>query len=567
MHELLMPVEIEMTGFRSFAETTLIKFPSVKKGAVLISGRYKDGTTGSGSGKSSILMAMSFALGFCDVPATELKSWYGKKMSVRLRLSDGTSTYDIIRDPKLSLFINGVEYAGTSAGAKEKLDEILKAPPELIKILTYRPQREKGFFLSNSDRENKEFLTKVLGLDSIESASDVFSKQLSDLLIKIQLAEASISQLETSINSSAISESNISEAATAVTDANNRISDIKSNTQALTEARTEIHNIDAELSKFLKIKSEIESAKNQNIQARRNIENYQKEINHLELGKCFTCHQSWNNASELIEKNKTAITSLIQSMKSNIAMINAAEPLLNPEIAQKLSSRKSELYEYIGKISAPLKDAEQSLHSATANYQNMQRMSSLNQGYRRQLEIKKSELNLYKTDADISEHCLNILGRQGFLGNIFDEVLSEIKMRTNDLMAYMPNINTLSVDISSSSVTQSGKVNKKIKVSILKDGLEKSLKSLSGGQLGSTELCADLGVSETIRKRSGSTLGWIALDEAMDGLDINAKIAALDIIKSKVDGLLIVVDHSTEIKESFDTVIEVEYDGKTSYVV
>lgn len=567
MSELLVPVEIEIEGFRSFADKTLIKFPSAKRGAVLISGKYKDGTTGSGSGKSSILMAMSFALGFCDVPSTELKSWYSKKMSVRLRLSDGTNTYDIIRDPKLKLLVNGIEYEGTATGAKEKLDEILKAPPELIKVLTYRPQRESGFFLSNSDKENKEFLTKVLGLDSIETASDLFSKQVSDAELKVQLLQASISQLEGSIKSSEVPESSLTEAEFAINVANHRVADIKAGIGASVDVRIEISNIDAELSKLSKIKYEYESAKNQNVQARRNIETFQKEIVHLESGKCFTCNQTWNTAQSLIEKNKSSISSLIQSMKSNLTVISAAEPLLSPEIAQKLSSRKAELHEYLGKLAAPLRDAEQSLNSANANHQNIRRMMDLHQGYKKQLLSKQDELKLVQVNSHVSQHCLDVLGRQGFLGNIFDEVLSEIKMRTNDLMAYMPNINTFSIDVSSSSVTQAGKVNKKIKVSMFKDGLEKSIKTLSGGQLGSTELCTDLGVSETIRKRSGSNLGWVALDEAMDGLDVEAKLAALEVIKTKVDGLLIIVDHSTEIKEAFDSVIEVEYDGKRSYVI
>ena len=135
------------------------------------------------------------------------------------------------------------------------------------------------------------------------------------------------------------------------------------------------------------------------------------------------------------------------------------------------------------------------------------------------------------------------------------------------MLAYIPNINTFSLDISSSSVTQKGKVNKKIKTMVYKNGEETSLKSLSGGQLSSAELCTDLAVAETVRLRSGSNLGWMALDEAMDGLDVETKMAALDVIKSKIDGLLIVVDHSTEIKEAFDMVIEVEYDGRDSYVV
>lgn len=69
--------ELELEGFRSFEEKTLITFP--ESGMVLIAGRHLDGSMSSGSGKSSIPIAISFALGYCSLPSTALKSWNSKK--------------------------------------------------------------------------------------------------------------------------------------------------------------------------------------------------------------------------------------------------------------------------------------------------------------------------------------------------------------------------------------------------------------------------------------------------------------------------------------------------------
>ena len=100
-----------------------------------------------------------------------------------------------------------------------------------------------------------------------------------------------------------------------------------------------------------------------------------------------------------------------------------------------------------------------------------------------------------------------------------------------------------------------------------KSGKKISIKAVSGGQACSIELFSDLATSETIRLRSGSPLGWIALDEAMDGLDVEPKQEALEVIRKNVRGQIFVIDHSTEIKEGFEKVIEIEYDGRESYVV
>lgn len=202
---VLMPVELEIEGFRSFTERTLIQFPKVTRGAVLINGKYKDGSTSSGSGKSTILQAIAFVLDFCDIPTTELKSWYAsKKIYVRFRLSDGTNVYDIIKDPKLSLIINGEEYKGTATGAKEKLQEILKAPPELVKTLTYRPQRQRGMFLSNTDSQNKEFLVQVLGLEPVEKALDDFINEFSTLQQKVNSLDSSITSATSILSTSQV---------------------------------------------------------------------------------------------------------------------------------------------------------------------------------------------------------------------------------------------------------------------------------------------------------------------------------------------------------------------------
>lgn len=563
---ILRPVELEMEGFRSFADKTLIKFPQVERGAILINGTYKDGTTSSGSGKSSILMAMAFALGFCDVPATELKSWYSKKLNVRFRLSDGANTYDIIRDPKLKLIVNGAEYEGTATGAEEKLQEILKASPDLVKALTYRPQREKGFFLSKTDAKIKEFLTKVLNLESVEDAVDDFSRELSEKNTQIQILEGTINQMKAQVEQSYIPDEQVEAAQVSYREASERLQSLQGQNNASGNIQVELSSIEAELNKIQKAIFEVNSATQQNLGIRQKIESIQIEIKKLQSGVCPTCDREWDKFHARVEQKNNDIMVLLESMKSNLAIIKNAEPLVNEGYRAQLTERKAALHSELGKLAAPMNDAIQAEQFAKSNLQNLLRMKDNLNNTINALSLKEDELKKAKIEAHVLEGTCSMLGRQGFLGTIFDEVLSEIKNRSNDLMSYMPNINTFSIDISSTSTTQKGKVNKKIKTSLYKDGVEKSIKTLSGGQTAGLELCTDLAVSETIRARSGSNLGWVALDEAMDGLDVETKMAALEIIKSKVNGLLIVVDHSTEIKEAFDTVVEVEYDGKKSYV-
>jgi DNA repair exonuclease SbcCD ATPase subunit len=563
----LMPVELEIKGFRSFSERALIKFPEIRRGAILINGKYKDKTTSSGSGKSSILMAMAFALDFCDVPATDLKSWYSKEMYVRFRLSDGTNIYDIIRNPKLSLIINGNEYQGTATGAKEKLQEILKTSPELVKTLTYRPQRQKGFFLSNTDSENKEFLTQVLNLEQIEEASNHFSTELSSITSQNSLVERDLANLNANLASYIVDNAAIEKAKAEVLSATARVEALSSSSESLMALKQEMSLVENEINKMNQVDRSVQSAESNIAAIKQRAMGLKQENEVLSKGICHTCKQEWNKSMDKIESNQREIRSLVEEMKKNNALIENAAPLRDPTYRNAIMQKRSDLAIQMGSLSSSLSEAVQNKNTCEYYYSNLLKTKQNYALVCQQIEAKKAELDKNAVKLQVYTHCAKLLDRQGFLGNIFDEVLQEIKTKTNDMLAYIPNINTFSLDISSSSVTQKGKVNKKIKTMVYKNGEETSLKTLSGGQLSSAELCTDLAVAETVRLRSGSNLGWMALDEAMDGLDVETKMAALDVIKSKIDGLLIVVDHSTEIKEAFDMVIEVEYDGRDSYVV
>ena len=377
MSGILRPVELEIEGFRSFVDKSVIKFPDIKRGAILISGSYKDGSTSSGSGKSTVLMAMAFALGFCDVPTTELKSWYGKKkISVKFKISDDDNTYDIIRNPTLKLLVNGKEYEGTATGAKEELDKILKASPELVKALTYRPQREKGVFLSNTDSKNKEFLTKILDLDPVEAAGDVFSKEVSSLSSGIAILESSIESLDMQVQSSSVPEHQVQEAEESLNRANTRLNSIKNIDESSLKIKEELQNIEIELGKIYQVGLQVNSAKQQNMSIRQHVEIKQKEISALERGICHTCEREWNKSKDLIGVKKTEISQLIESMKSNLTLIKNSDVLLDKNYQTSLSVRKSELHGELGKLSAPLNDAMQSSQMARSNLDNLNRLKT-----------------------------------------------------------------------------------------------------------------------------------------------------------------------------------------------
>ncbi len=162
----------------------------------------------------------------------------------------------------------------------------------------------------------------------------------------------------------------------------------------------------------------------------------------------------------------------------------------------------------------------------------------------------------------------HLIGREGFLGLIFDEVLQEIGDETNDVLGSVANTRHVTLEFRSENVTQKGEVSKEIKPVLTVHGNETSIKGgLSGGMLTTVELATDLAVGAVISRRSGVCPGWLILDESFDGLDAVSKDSCVEILqKYSKDRLVIVVDHASEMQGAFENVINVTYEDGESRI-
>lgn len=555
--------ELEIEGVRSFASRTLIKFPY--PGMVLINGRWLDSGVSSGAGKSTIPISIAHALDYCDLPATVLQSRYSKKRHVRLRLIDDETkdTFDVIRNPKLKLEINGKAPEGLSSGHEEKLKEILRVPPDLIKALTYRQQREKGGFLSRTDMQNKEFLSILLNLTKLEAASDDLSVSSGRLSNEINLLNSQIATAQSLTAQAADVASKIPEAEQKYSDALKRY-----NLLAVQADRPElmstISSLQSEIARIRQVGNQAAAAQAENRHIRDTITALQSEMDTISNQICPTCRREWDQGQARMDALRERIQSLASKMQANITVISSAAPM--QEALPGLQARLDEANRKMGESQAPLADARLSMESSRQYLETLVRQKNHYDSAMKDIEAKQARAATLARESEVDRLAAELLSRNGFLSVIFDEVLKEIEVRANEMIGQMPNVSTFSIQINSTNETKKGTIQKNITTKIFKDGEEVPFKSLSGGQQCSLELFTDLSVSETIKKRSGSPIGWMFLDEAMDGLDVDLKKSALAIIRKHVNGTVVVIDHSTEIKELFDQVIQIEFDGRNSHV-
>jgi DNA repair exonuclease SbcCD ATPase subunit len=561
----ILSLELEC---RSFKERQLITFTD---GMTLINGHNPTGDTSSGVGKSTIPIAIAFALDFCDIPATELKNWETGKVYVHLKLQDGNDIIDIIRSPKLELIVNGIPAEGTPTAHAAKLKEILGVDSSITRALTYRPQRVFGMFLGMTDSKKKEFLTRVLNLTEVETGIDSLDSKLKDLNRQVEVLAGRIDQTQMmQANQQVPDLTQLPSLKLQAESLQKELSSTNSETnETVKNLRATIAQYDAEKQKLIQMQSGKNQAEQNLANIKTTVVNINKELGRLRDQQCWTCEREWHDDKvvSLIEQKTRQLQDLKASYTSARDVVRS---VVNIDVAHhtaEFNQKIQGLYAEISAVTGSSSNKEYQLgllqKQITTTDQMVQNISRLNEAL---AKLQKEHTDLL-VERHIIEHSLQLLGRQGFLGSIFDEILRDIQTQANAIIQYIPNVEDVRIVIDSTSVTAKGKVNKSIVTQAIKDGKKVKIKSLSGGQQASLELATDLAVSGVIRNRSGVGFDWIILDEAMDGLDVNTKMQTLDIIKQICEGQVIIIDHSTEIKESFNKVINLQYDGKQTYVV
>jgi DNA repair exonuclease SbcCD ATPase subunit len=196
---------------------------------------------------------------------------------------------------------------------------------------------------------------------------------------------------------------------------------------------------------------------------------------------------------------------------------------------------------------------------------------------RSQAKVLEANHNTTQAKAEATQTALRLekdvfalVGRQGFLGTIIDEVLVEIAAVANDILGRVANTQHLSIDFETEKQAETtGNVTARIVPVVYVNGRRVSLTSgISGGMTGVLELAIDIAVADVISRRRGVYPNFLILDEALDGLDTVAKESALEMLRTHCqDRLILVVDHDVAFAGLFDSVTEVEMTNGRSRIV
>lgn len=199
------------------------------------------------------------------------------------------------------------------------------------------------------------------------------------------------------------------------------------------------------------------------------------------------------------------------------------------------------------------------------NSKHLDRMSKV-QGFEAVVAMARANVETAQADVKAEADFIKLVGREGFLGVIFDEVLAEISAETNAILGRVANTTHVALEFRSEVESLKGKVRKEIRPVVTIGGFEAPLKSgCSGGMYSAVRLAVRVAVRRVCSRRTGSFPCWLALDESFDGLDHVSKEACMEILAEAArEDLILVVDHSSEFKELFTQFLDLEFkNGET----
>lgn len=182
------------------------------------------------------------------------------------------------------------------------------------------------------------------------------------------------------------------------------------------------------------------------------------------------------------------------------------------------------------------------------------------------LQDKIRQLTDMEKQIVLSEESIRLI--KHFTLQKFQDTLDYIGQRATEIINNIPNMANAVVYFENAKETKSGKVKNEVNAVINLEGdTAIPIKTLSGGERTSADFAIDLAVGEMIENMTQKGVNFLIIDEGFDGLDSVSKIQCLEILKTlNTDKKILMVDHSSEVKEMVHDIIKVVRVKEESFI-
>jgi hypothetical protein len=283
----------------------------------------------------------------------------------------------------------------------------------------------------------------------------------------------------------------------------------------------------------------------------------------------------------------------VQKNRDEAAALQARLTYIREEVQKEWASEVAESLEELNGYIKKETDEQLLINDALLKIQSLESKIALAESeHRAQVEIFKRDMADYQksvtenerinaqvgellTEAAVLRETIALLGPQGFLGSIIEQVLADITDRTNEFLKAVPNMVGTTFALLTEKESKKGVVSKKITAQVYKSGGPGGgtepiplTSGLSGGMMSVVELAVDMSVQKVVEERTGVKLGWWVLDEVFDGLGPVEKEACFELLRTAShDKLVLVIEHDDKAKAFTDGQLLIEAENEQSRVV
>ena len=547
-------------------------------GLVLIEGWNYDVDRANGAGKTAILNAISFGL-YDKFPrkisASEIIRRGTKKGSVSIRLDIGGEIFGVQRSrPKGVTFTREQDNAiETISITQDEFEAKLRLSYNQFIVAMYCSQANSNSsprFLLLNDSDKKQFLLQLLNLDEFNLCKKACDDIIDLMQSKFQDFQRKMAELQVKID--AYSESIIDETYIGLI-VSQKLSAKDSFLNTLKQAQSITR---PDLAKYQKIEEDIHVKKSEfnKLSAKREMlfnqwNQLSKKIKPFALDSaCPTCGSALDNShaeamhqAEIERLKQDRLNIKLQIDEIDVTLLGEQQVT---DLHFKLKERKKKESAEFERASIACADLNASIRSIDIEIlelnkklkDNVQLVEKINRfknqrdSYKLQMAEVYGDIELQKTVAAI----YSPIGAQAYVLDSAVALFNEQITKYVDML--WPN---LTYELQSYKENVKGDITAKFSESIVMDGKSISLGSLSGGELKALSICADMALLGILEQQFGLHVSPVIFDEAFDGLDTAGKEFALELIRGlSLDRQVVVIDHASEMRVSFDKILRVE---------
>lgn len=234
------------------------------------------------------------------------------------------------------------------------------------------------------------------------------------------------------------------------------------------------------------------------------------------------------------------------ALRVRIAELAGVEEQLEPAAARvrELEARCDELRQALGACEHDIKELEER---------------------ERACRLRRARLDEVRQEHGVYDELVRAFGRQGVQALIIDSVLPEIEATANDLLARMTN-NRMHLSLETQRQTQKGTLVETLDINIADEWGTRSYEMFSGGEAFRINLALRIALSKLLARRAGAPLPTLVIDEGFGTQDAVGRERLVEAITAIQDDFqcLLIVTHLDDLKDLFDTRIEVVKSGDGS---